>query len=273
MTTGVDAGRVLFARYAYAPNALGYCGPAGAATLETVACGGVGAGSAAVDAVARQFSGAWPYQELLAELAGIDDPLDGRVVRGYWTGNEVTAAVDRARFGRELLARLGARAGHYWKYLTDDLLPEAAPTHAFHVFGVYPWTRLLDTGMPQPMHVLDSCRIRNGVVVALTSQTATVRSRGLQFDGRRLALGPLEDRPARRNVGSGSFVPDLRIGDRVAVHWDLICDRLDADEAGSLEHWTDWQLQQTNPRLGRSSERPAAGRGSAVGGVGRAFGA
>ncbi len=115
--------------------------------------------------------------------------------------------------------------------------------------------------MPQPMHVLDSCRIRNGVVVALTSQTATVRSRGLQFDGRRLALGPLEDRPARRNVGSGSFVPDLRIGDRVAVHWDLICDRLDADEAGSLEHWTDWQLQQTNPRLGRSSERPAAGRG------------
>ncbi|MFC9517993.1 DUF6390 family protein [Nocardiaceae bacterium NPDC056970] len=256
MTTGIDAGRLLFARYAYAPNALGYCGPAGAASLETVACGGGGAASAAsaVDTVARQFSGAWPYQELVAELAGIDDPLDERVVRGYWTGNELTAAVDRERFGRELLSRLGARAGHYWKYLTDDLLPEAAPTHAFHVFGVYPWTRLLGTGMPQPMQVLDSCRIRNGVVVSLTPHTATVRSRGLQFDGRRLALGPLEDRPARRSVGSGSFVPDLRIGDRVAVHWDLVCDRLDADQAGSLECWTDWQLQQTNPRLERSQE-------------------
>lgn len=245
------SGRALFARYAYAPNALGYCGPAGSALLEAVACAGEGAVVDEVDAAARQFSGAWPYQELLAELCGVDDPLDERVARGYWTGNELTASVDRERFGRELLDRLGARAGHYWKYLTDDLLPEVAPTHAFHVFGVYPWTRLLGTGMPQPLQVLDSCRIRNGVVVELRPDTAVVRSRGLQFDGVRLALGPLEDRAVRRRVPAGAFVPDLRVGDRVAVHWDLVCDRLDADQAGSLEYWTDWQLQQTNPRLAR----------------------
>jgi len=254
------AGRVLFARYAYAPNSLGYCGPAGSAALEAVACGATDPDDGDVDSAARQFSGAWPYQELLADLSGVDDALDDAVVRGYWTGNELTAAVDRERFGRELLDRLGASAGHYWKYLTDALLPEAAPTHAFHVFGVYPWTRLLGTGMPQPLHVLDSCRIRNGVVVSLTPHTATVRSRGLQFDGRRLALGPLEDRPARRSVGAGSFVPDLRIGDRVAVHWDLVCDRLDADQAGSLEYWTDWQLTQTNPRLAAELTGPAVGR-------------
>ncbi|GAB2635074.1 DUF6390 family protein [Prescottella soli] len=251
------AGRTLFARYAYAPNALGYCGPAGS-VLETVACGGVGADVGGVDAAARQFSGAWPYQELLAEQSGVDDALDEAVVRGYWTGNELTAAVDRERFGRALLDRLGARAGHYWKYLTDDLLPEVAPTHAFHVFGVYPWTRLLGTGMPQPLHVLDSCRIRNGVVVELRPDTAVVRSRGLQFDGVRLMLGPLEDRPARRRTAAGPFVPDLRVGDRVAVHWDLVCDRLDADQAGSLEHWTDWQLTQTNPRLAAEFTRPAS---------------
>ncbi|RDI14699.1 hypothetical protein DEU38_1328 [Rhodococcus sp. AG1013] len=247
MTTGIDSGRILFARYAYAPNALGYCGPPGAAGLEAVACG-TGSG-VDVGAAARQFSGAWPYQQLLAELAGMDDPLDERVVRGYWTGNELTAAVDRERFGRELLVRLGERAGHYWNYLTDDLLPEAAPTHAFHVFGVYPWTRLLGTRMPQPLHVLDSCRIRNGVVLELRPDTAIVRSRGLQFDGTKLMLGPLEDRAVRRRVPAGSFVPDLRMGDRVAVHWDLVCDRLDTDEAASLEHWTDWQLGRTNERL------------------------
>lgn len=243
------AGRTLFARYAYAPNALGYCGPAAAAGLEAVASGGEGARVGGVDAAARQFSGAWPYQELLAQMTGSDDPLDERVVRAYWTGNEVTATVDRQRFGRALLARLGGRAGHYWKYLSDELLPEVAPTHAFHVFGVYPWTRLLRTGMPQPLFVLDSCRIRNGVVVELRPDTAVVRSRGLQFDGVRLTLGPLEDRPARRRTAAGPFVDDLRVGDRVAVHWDLVCDRLDADQAGSLEYWTDWQLTRTNPRL------------------------
>lgn len=242
-------GRALFARYAYAPNALGYCGPVGAADLEAVACAGEDAAVGCVDAAARQFSGAWPYQELLAEMSDSDGPLDERVVRAYWTGNELTASVDRTRFGRTLLDRLGGRAGHYWKYLSDELLPEVAPTHAFHVFGVYPWTRLLHTGMPQPLFVLDSCRIRNGVVVEVRPDTAVVRARGLQFDGAKLTLGPLEDRPARRRTAVGPFVADLRVGDRVAVHWDLVCDRLDADQAGSLEYWTEWQLTQTNPRL------------------------
>ncbi|QBJ96107.1 hypothetical protein ERC79_09065 [Rhodococcus sp. ABRD24] len=241
------AGRALFARYAYAPNALGYCGPAGSGGLERVACGG--GLDVDVDGLARRFSGAWPYQQLLAEMSGVDDPLDDRVVRGYWTGNALTAATDRERFGAALLVRLGERAGHYWKYLTEDLLPEAAPTHAFHVFGIYPWTRLLGTGMPQPLHVLDSCRIRNGVVLELLSDAAVVRSRPMQFDGARLTLGPLEDRAVRSRVAAGSFVPGLRVGDHVAVHWDLVCDRLDAEEASSLEHWTDWQLGRTNIRL------------------------
>ncbi len=80
----------LFAQYAHAPNALGYCGPADAAALRAVACG------AGADVDVRRwprFSGAWPYQEVIAELAGIDDPLDERVVRAYWTGNELTDAV------------------------------------------------------------------------------------------------------------------------------------------------------------------------------------
>ena len=112
-----------------------------------------------VPSLARGFSGAWPYQQVLAELAGIDDPLDERVVRAYWTGNELTDRVGNVRFGSALLERIRPQAGHYWGHLTDDLLAEASPTHAFHVFGVYPWSRLLETGLPEPLNVLDSCRI------------------------------------------------------------------------------------------------------------------
>lgn len=243
----IPAGHRLFARYAYAPNALGYCGPSGAAALRAVACGG-GAG-VDVAALARQFSGAWPYQEILADLAGIDDPLDERVVRAYWTGNELTDRVDRARFGGTLLTRLAPAAGHYWKHLTEDLLAEAAPTHTFHVLGVYPWSRLLGTGMPQPLHVLDSCRIRWGTVIELRPENVIVRSRRLLFDGRILSLGPEQDDPARYRTDAGVFVPELRVGDAVAVHWDFVCDRLDRDETERLEWWTAWQLEHTNPRL------------------------
>ena len=74
----------MFARYAYAPNALGYCGPPLGATLR----------DGSVDEVrsaATRFSGAWPYLRVLSELTGIADPLDYRLVESYWLGGGVGA--------------------------------------------------------------------------------------------------------------------------------------------------------------------------------------
>ncbi|MFC9835756.1 DUF6390 family protein [Rhodococcus sp. NPDC127530] len=242
-------GHRVFAQYAHAPNALGYCGPPGSERLQAVACGG--APETDVVALAKQFSGAWPYQEVIARLAGIPDPLDERVVRAYWTSDELSDHIDLAEFGAALLARLAPQAGHYWKHLTEDLLEEAAPTHNFHVFGVYPWSRLLGTGMPQPLQVLDSCRIRWGQVVGIDADRAVVRSHRLSWDGTRLSLGREQDDPADYRVPEGAFVNDLTVGDQVAVHWDFVCDRLDAEQVGRLRGQTEWQLAQTNQRLAR----------------------
>ena len=140
-------GERLFARYAYAPNHLGYCGPADSAALAELAS--TGHTEADVRSIASRFSGAWPYLCVLAELAGIADPLDERVVRAYWTGSSLLDEVDRPRFWRKLLDRIAAAgAGRYWTHLKPALIAEAMPTHGFHVFGVYPWTRLLAAGDP-----------------------------------------------------------------------------------------------------------------------------
>lgn len=126
----------MFARYAYAPNALGYCGPPLGATLRD--------GSVAdVRRAATTFSGAWPYLRVLSRLTGIDDPLDYRLVEAYWLGRGVAAGLDPQEFFDALLAIIGAQASHYWSHLTADLVCEAAGNHCFHVFGVYPWTRFL----------------------------------------------------------------------------------------------------------------------------------
>ena len=69
----IQRGAEMFARYAYAPNALGYCGPPLGATLR----------DGSVDEVRRaatRFSGAWPYLRVLSRLTGIADPLDYRLV-------------------------------------------------------------------------------------------------------------------------------------------------------------------------------------------------
>ena len=226
MSAGLAEGTALFAAYADAPNALGYCGPPG----------GIGTTEAEIRASARRFSGAWPYLQVLARLTGTEDPLDARLVEAYWLGRDL--GVDREEFGRELLAVLGPRAGAYWTHLTDDLLTEAAPDHGFHVFGVYPWSRLLAAG-PQPLFVLDSCRIRWGTVVGL--DPLTVASSRLTWDGAALGLGE----PTGGPVDGGG----VRLGDVVAVHWDRLVDRLTADQASTLAASTQVRLATTNARL------------------------
>jgi len=245
-------GRRLFAQYVYAPNALGYCGPADAKALVSTACGHDT--TTDLTPIARRFSGAWPYQQLVARLSGRPDPLHEHVVRAYWTGNDLTESIDRAEFGAQLLDRFATQAGAYWKHLTPDLLAEAAPTHAFHVFGVYPWSRLLETGAPQPLDVLDSCRIGLGRVTSLRPEGAVVRTRRLEYDGQ-LRLRPADERVVRYRTDEGTFVADLRVGDVVALHWDFVCDRLTPEQAEGLEYWTDWQLERTNVRLGNASAR------------------
>ena len=150
----------MFARYAHAPNALGYCGPPLGATLRD--------GSVEeVRRAATQFSGAWPYLRVLAKMTGISDPLDYRLVESYWLGGGVGANLDAGEFFDALLAIIGPQAGQYWSHLTPDLAGEAAGNHCFHVFGVYPWTRFLGRGLDeQPLSVLDNCRITWGTVLS-----------------------------------------------------------------------------------------------------------
>jgi hypothetical protein len=177
--------------------------------------------------------------------------------------------VDRARFWRELLDRIAAAgAGRYWAHLTPALLSEAMPTHGFHVFGVYPWTRLLPpasspapatpagpaSAAPGPaLHVLDSCRIRWGRVTSVDGDHAVVRGRRLAWDGHALRLGEESEDSVRLTEAGRAFVADVSPGDWLAVHWDLACDRLAADELRQLRRWTDWQLAATNVRLARQS--------------------
>lgn len=237
----------LFAQYAYAPNELGYCGPAEAQALFDL--GTTGDTTADIHSIAARFSGAWPYAVLLAEMAGVEDPLDERVMRAYWTGGPLLDAVDGTDFGGKLLDRIGVDAGRYWGHLSAELLPEAAPTHGFHVFGVYPWTRLL-TDLPEhALQVLDNCRIRWGQVIAVDGDYIVVSSAHLLWDGQ--AIGMAEPTPERvRCTTDGvGFVADPAEGDWLALHWESVCERLSVDALGRLRDGTAWQLAVTNERL------------------------
>jgi Family of unknown function (DUF6390) len=236
-------GAEMFARYAYAPNQLGYCGPPAAAGLR----------SGSVDdvrAAARRFSGVWPYLQVLSKMIGIADPLDYRLVESYWLGGGVAAGLDPEEFAAELLAVIGPRAGHYWSHLNADLAGEAAGNHCFHVFGVYPWSRLLGRGMDeQPMHVLDNCRITWATVLSRADDDIEVRARQLVWDGHQLGLSEPSVRRLEVWEDGYSAVPDVAAGDQVAVHWGRVCGRLTTDQVRALADSTTRQLRVTNERV------------------------
>ncbi|WP_255363045.1 DUF6390 family protein [Mycobacterium sp. 1245805.9] len=246
MTSGSQKGAAMFARYAYAPNALGYCGPPLGATLR----------DGSVDEVRRAatgFSGAWPYLQVLSRLTGIADPLDYRLVESYWLGGGLGAGLDPQAFFDALLAIIGPQAGRYWSHLTPELAHEAAANHCFHVFGVYPWTRFLGLkggSMDEhPLSVLDNCRITWGTVVSRDDDDVAVSCRKLLWDGRALTLSEPAVRQLDVWADGYSAVPDVAVGDEVAVHWGRLCGRLTPEQVGALADSTDRQLRVTSRRL------------------------
>jgi hypothetical protein len=217
-------GPVLFARYAYPPNALGYCGPGDPDAFLGMAS--EGADLDGLSHLAAQFEGAWPYLQLIAGCNGIAEPLDPRVVEAYWTGNELVTRVPPSALAGSLRTRFERRAGPRLEPLVSAA-PGGVLQHSFHVFAVYPWLGLLRAGMDgPPLEVLDRCRIRWGRVEAVTGDLVAVRCRRLSFDGSSLVLGPEETEQARLGLFAMGSGDDLRPGDTVSLHWDWVCDRL-----------------------------------------------
>jgi hypothetical protein len=238
-------GVLLFSRYAYPPNELGYCGPdRPQQLLEQVSAG---ASDEGLRQLARGFEGAWPYLELIAASAGIADPLDERVVEAYWVGNRLLDGVGPRLMGDSLEARFKKRAAGSWNHLAEAVPAGAVPHHSFHVFAVYPWLGLLREGrLDEPLRVLDRCRIRWGQVVETVGEEALVRSRRLEWDGQKLTLGASSVERVLVGLDGLALAGNLAPGDWCSLHWDWVCERLDERRLTALRSYTLRQLDLVN---------------------------
>ena len=164
MTIAAVPGPVRFARYAYGPNRLGYCGPDAADELLGEAA--EGGDLRRIRALATGFEGAWPYLELIARSNGIADPLDERVVEAYWLGGDLLEGVPARTFGASIETRFRPRVrASTWRWLATKAPEGAHPVHAFHVLDVFPVVGLLrGEASADVLHTIDSCRIRWGTV-------------------------------------------------------------------------------------------------------------
>ena len=240
-----DPGPLLFARYAYPPNALGLCGADTPHIL--LQYGDAGESDGGLAELARTFEGAWPYLSLIAAANRIGDPLDPRVVEAYWVGNDLLEQVRPGDLVRHLEDRFGRRLGRAHETVAAAVAAGAVPHHCFHVFAVYPWLGLLRTGVvDEPLRVLDQCRTTPAVVAAVDGDSLEVLARPLTWYDGRLGLGAPAPRAARWRDAGLAFVPPPSPGDLVSLHWDFVCDVLSPVGAGRLEQVTRRALASVN---------------------------
>lgn len=236
-------GPQLFARYAFMPNRLTYCGGDDNALLFDYCLEGVT--DAGLLASLRKFTGALPYLRLIAHSNLLPDPFDRRVVEAYWLGNELLERVPAQglyshlaeRFGREMKAKhleliLGKpRAGAY-------------PHHSFHVLDVCP-----RNGWPQALPFMDNCRISWGQVISVNGSTLNVNVRPLQVTENQLVLAEPETRTVTSEFEGRGFVDGIHPGDWVSIHWGWACQVLNPRQVQNLERWTAYHLQLANQTL------------------------
>lgn len=225
------SGHDTFACYAFPPNELGYCGPADVPQTELATH-------------AREFDGAWPYLQAIADAAAVSDPLDEDVVRAYWVGGPLLDKVEPA----ELLSRLRSAFAGQVTGLLGDLPPgtKVLAHHSFHVFAVYPWVRFLDRDPSTPLRVMQDCRIRSGTVESVDGEHAEISCLRLTYDDGKLALGDPRSERVRWSRNGNSLAPAPVPGATVAAHWDWVCGPLSQANAAALAEATQATLDLIN---------------------------
>ncbi len=245
----MTSGLLLFARYAYSPNRLGYCGSDDHQGLfGYLAEGTTDEGLAQL---ARQFDGALPYLRLIARANGIADPFDRRVVEAYWIGNALLERVASAPFFESLLARFRPRMKRQdFSWMTSVLPAGAKPHHNFHVFDVYRRAGLLrDERATAALERMDQCRISWGRVLFAEGAEVVVERAPLILQRGALALGtPVVVRVLRQIDGRG-YLDGFQPGETVSIHWNWACDRIDERALGRLVRATRRAVAHTNMTL------------------------
>ena len=229
------SGALRFARFAFRPNALGYCGGESPGELFEHVVEGVD--DPDLRRLCGEFAGARPYLELLAEAPGARGPLDPHVVEAYWVGGELSDGVGKRAFGDDLERRFRRRMpARDWRWLGSKPEAGAVPHHAFHVLEIYPRVGLMGDGSRDALlRTMERCLVRPARVVAADGDALVAMARPLEIADGRLRLG--DERPERvlARIGGRGFVDGVRPGDWVAVHWDWACDRLVPRRRAALE--------------------------------------
>jgi hypothetical protein len=135
-----------------------------------------------------------------------------------------------------------------FRWLGGKPVAGAAPHHNFHVFEVYTRAGLMNGDTAGPfLEVMDSCRISWARVESVHPDHLVVSRRPLELALGKLALGAPGE--AKALARGGGYIPGVRVGEVVSMHWSWACEVLKPRELARLRAATATALAISNQTI------------------------
>lgn len=220
----------LACRFALPPNSLGYCGRNSAPEKfkKCVIDGYCGE----IEEELRRFIVLNPYLETLSKIT--KKPKFSRaVIEAYWLGSEELKKAKASDY--HLLLDNFAKQGvplNFVEELRLNLPKVFIPSHLFQILHV--GVGKASGAVPFNLESINNCMIRWGKVKSIGTNTIKVNLYSLK----KLAnFYKLAQKDASANY-IPRFLPNLQVGEIVAVHWNQAVKLLTPKEVEKLSFWT-----------------------------------
>lgn len=239
-------GLKLAACFSFPPSRLGFCGARRKNTAKVLAdyLSAKETSLKKVRKILESFEASYPYYKLIARVNKIDDPFIYPVVEAYWLGNKLLEKV-KSNDIRNLILNDFTRPGLLSKTKAEkkaSSIPDRSkPHHTFHVLLLGSVTgRVKFSG-----RIFDLCRTGWGRVIRLKKKKKklTIEYLPLITKNKKFFLG----KKIKREIDwHKRFLPKVKVGDRVAFHWNLACRIIDKIQEKNLLKYTLLNIKAAN---------------------------
>jgi len=232
------SGLKLAALYGFYPHQFGFCGPKKNSTKKALLdyLSGEKIPEQKIRKILEAFRAAFSYYKLIAKSNGIKDPFDEKVVKAYWVGNKLLEKVSIDAL-REMIIRDFAK--------TKKIPSTSIAHHSFHVLVIGSITGRITL----KDELLNICRVGWGKIIeckmgkAKGKNKAVIEYQPVQKKNKRYFLG----KPIHKFVfWEKNFIPEIKIGDRIATHWNHIAQILNKRDLSNLKKYTQITIDSLN---------------------------
>jgi len=236
------SGLKLAASFGFYPHQLGFCGLQGYSIKKTIFdyLSGKKVPQQKIRKILETFIGAFSYYKLIARSNGIKDPFAEKVVKAYWLGNELLEKVSSHSL-KEMIIKDFVGRGLLSKETAENKakkIPlDSKAHHSFHVFII----GSVSGRVALEGKLLDLCRVGWGKVTEIQKRgkkgvnEVIIEYQPLSKRKNKYFLG----KPTSKSIfWNEKIIPKIKIGDKVATHWNHIARIISEKDLDNLKKYT-----------------------------------